>query len=168
MVKMAKSKNLPQIEFVEGDILSTKLDILVNPVNCCGVMGAGLAAKIKEMYPEVYSSYLTHKSIGDLTTGNTIIVVAESDKNARYIANLPTKDDYRKSSKIEFVSSGMESLVSKVSNIYKTNNIRVIGVPALGCGLGGLNWEDVKDVIVEKALASPSEIKWLIFRPLTK
>ena len=39
-------------------------------------------------------------------------MVAESDKNARYVANLPTKDDYRKSSKIEFVSSGMESLSS--------------------------------------------------------
>ncbi len=35
------------IEFVTGNILDCPAEVLVNPVNCVGVMGRGLALQIR-------------------------------------------------------------------------------------------------------------------------
>lgn len=40
------------IELSNGDLFEADVEALVNPVNCVGVMGAGLAARFKERYPE--------------------------------------------------------------------------------------------------------------------
>lgn len=40
-----------------GDILNSTSSILVNPVNCKGVMGAGLAKQFKQKYPKMYLRY---------------------------------------------------------------------------------------------------------------
>lgn len=39
------------------DIFRTDCVAIVNPVNCKGVMGAGLAKIFKEKYPEVFEKY---------------------------------------------------------------------------------------------------------------
>ncbi len=40
-----------------GDLLKAKADILVNPVNTVGVMGAGVAKQFKQRFPEMYEDY---------------------------------------------------------------------------------------------------------------
>ena len=41
------------IPVIRGDILRSDTDIIVQQVNCQGVMGAGLAKQIASQYPEV-------------------------------------------------------------------------------------------------------------------
>lgn len=41
------------IEIIEGNILDYKEDIIVQQVNCRGVMGSGLAKQIMNKYPSV-------------------------------------------------------------------------------------------------------------------
>ena len=43
-------------------------------------------------------------------------------------------------SKIEDIESGLEALVSEV----RDRGIASIAIPPLGCGLGGLDWDDVR------------------------
>ena len=45
------------IPVIQGDILRSDADIIVQQVNCQGVMGAGLAKQIASQYPEVLSPY---------------------------------------------------------------------------------------------------------------
>lgn len=46
------------VVFKRGNILDeTDADALVNPVNCVGVMGAGLALQFRKRYPEMFQSY---------------------------------------------------------------------------------------------------------------
>ena len=45
------------IEFVKGDIFESHCFAAVNPVNCVGVMGAGLAKQFKERYPQMFKEY---------------------------------------------------------------------------------------------------------------
>lgn len=39
-----------------------------------------------------------------------------------------------------------------------------MAIPALGCGLGGLEWEDVK-LLIEKYLGSLEEIEIMMYEP---
>jgi O-acetyl-ADP-ribose deacetylase (regulator of RNase III) len=45
------------IHFLKGDIFDAGTDAIVNPVNCVGVMGAGLAGKFKVRYPYNFIRY---------------------------------------------------------------------------------------------------------------
>ena len=43
--------------YVQGSIFDSKMQTLVNPVNCAGVMGKGLAAEFKRRYPAMFPEY---------------------------------------------------------------------------------------------------------------
>lgn len=45
------------IKYVKGNILESDAEALVNPVNCVGVMGTGLAKQFKAKYPEMFDKY---------------------------------------------------------------------------------------------------------------
>jgi len=42
------------ISFVDGNLFDNKYDIVVNTINCKGVMGKGVALEFKKRYPKMY------------------------------------------------------------------------------------------------------------------
>jgi O-acetyl-ADP-ribose deacetylase (regulator of RNase III) len=58
----------------------------------------------------------------------------------RYIINFPTKRHWRGKSRLSDIEAGLRALVAEVERL----GIRSIAVPPLGCGLGGLDWADVR------------------------
>jgi O-acetyl-ADP-ribose deacetylase (regulator of RNase III) len=45
------------IERGNGDLLQADVEVLVNAVNCVGVMGRGIALQFKKAFPANYESY---------------------------------------------------------------------------------------------------------------
>lgn len=45
------------IKILNGDIFNSRCMAIVNPVNCVGVMGAGLAKEFKLRYPTNFEKY---------------------------------------------------------------------------------------------------------------
>jgi O-acetyl-ADP-ribose deacetylase (regulator of RNase III) len=45
------------IEYKAGNILKEDAEALVNPVNCVGIMGRGLALQLKKEFPRNFTSY---------------------------------------------------------------------------------------------------------------
>ena len=111
---------------------------LVNPVNCRGVMGAGLALEFKKRYPAMFREYARKCKNGGLHPGMLHIWRGE-----RTIVNLPTKFDWRNPAILVHVDIGLEVL----SGYIWSNGI---AIPKLGCGLGGLHWPDVRALIVAR------------------
>lgn len=126
-----------------GDIFKSKCEALVNPVNIKGIMGKGLALAFKTKYPAHFENYKRACQNGEMTTDK---VLAYQEKNGPMIICLATKADWRDSSKIEYVSAGLDDLVNQI----KALGIRSVAIPKLGCGLGGLDWNKVRPLIVEK------------------
>ena len=126
-----------------GDIFNTKCEALVNPVNIKGIMGKGLALAFKTKYPAHFENYKRACQNGEMTTDK---VLAYQEINGPMIICLATKADWRDSSKIEYVSAGLDDLANQI----KTFGIRSVAIPKLGCGLGGLDWAKVRPLIVEK------------------
>ena len=126
-----------------GDIFKSKCEALVNPVNIKGIMGKGLALAFKTKYPAHFENYKRACQNGEMTTDK---VLAYQEKNGPMVICLATKADWRDSSKIEYVSAGLDDLVNQI----KALGIRSVAIPKLGCGLGGLDWAKVRPLIVEK------------------
>jgi O-acetyl-ADP-ribose deacetylase (regulator of RNase III) len=148
------------IEFHTGDLLKTGAEALVNPVNCLGVMGRGLAAQFKRDFPENFLAYKSACDRGELRPGSMFVFETGPLKSPRFVINFPTKRHWRGKSRLEDIDAGLAALVREL----RQRGIRSIAVPPLGCGLGGLNWRDVKPRI-ERAFSELPEVNLFAFEP---
>lgn len=128
------------IQTKQGHILKTDCEAIVNPVNCVGVCGAGLALAIVTKYPDCYEYYKEDCKTGILRIGS----VTGSFVHGKWIVNFPTKNHWKNVSRIEFIEVGLPKLVK----FLEAHDIWSVAIPKLGCGLGGLKWEEVKPLIV--------------------
>lgn len=127
------------LRFLEGDIFQSRAYLLVNPVNCVGVMGCGLAEQFKVRYPEMFMPYVHACENGLIFPGKIHYAYIRE----RCIVNLPTKRHWRDSSLLDDIDEGLSCLKSFI----KDNNISTCAIPALGCGRGELNYEQVKALL---------------------
>ena len=133
------------IKFLKGDLLKSDAEALVNAVNTVGVMGKGIALQFKNQYPENYKVYKAACNKGELKVG-TILIVKDGDLfNQKFIVNFPTKQHWRAPSEISYIEDGLIALKKAI----KEHAIQSIAIPPLGCGLGGLDWNVVKPMIIE-------------------
>ncbi len=127
-----------------GDMLAAGTQALVNTVNTVGVMGKGIALQFAERYKENLRVYQAACKNGTLVPGTMLVVRDHDLQGERIIVNFPTKKDYKHKSKYEYIETGLVALVAAINE----HNIRSIAVPPLGCGNGGLDWAEVKPMIV--------------------
>ena len=134
------------IQYTRGDILADPSDALVNPVNCVGVMGAGLAKQFKRRFPSNFRAYAEICRRGKLNVGEVHVhTMVRSPYGTGwplppYIINFPTKRHWRDPSRLEDIEAGLTALADAI----RQHGIRSVAVPALGSGLGGLAWTDVR------------------------
>ena len=131
------------------DIFGLGADVLVNPVNCVGVSGAGLALKFKRRFPLENVVYQDACNSGRIWLGNPLAVFTDQE-SPKAIVYFPTKNHWRDTSQLEHIKRGLRALVELVEGIGFLEP-RTIAIPALGCGLGGLNWKEVQPLIMEAA-----------------
>ena len=133
------------LTFVTGDIFDQPADVLVNPVNCVGVMGRGLALQFKRRYPAVFRAYRQACRDGELCPGRVLLLPTGSDR-PRAIAHFSTKRHWRDPSRIEDIDAGLCHLATTIRRL----RVPSIAVPPLGCGLGGLDWHTVRPLIAAR------------------
>lgn len=148
------------IQLTQGDILKTDAEALVNTVNCVGIMGRGIALQFKKAFPENFKAYEVACKANQVQLGKMFVYDLNRLYNPRFIINFPTKRHWRSKSRIEDIQTGLADLIPIVQQLQ----IRSIAIPPLGCGLGGLNWADVKPLITEAFQTLP-EVKVLLFEP---
>ena len=139
------------IQITAGNLLEAQVDALVNTVNCVGFMGKGIALQFKQAFPENFTAYEKACHDGEVRPGHMFIYETRAVVGPKYIINFPTKRHWKGKSKMEDIESGLKALIADVERL----GIKSIAVPPLGCGLGGLNWSDVRPRI-EKAFRNAS------------
>jgi O-acetyl-ADP-ribose deacetylase (regulator of RNase III) len=148
------------IEFRRGDIIGEDAEALVNTVNCVGVMGKGVALQFKAAFPANFRAYAAACRRGEVVPGKVFVHETGQLTNPRFIINFPTKRHWRDRSRIEDIEAGLRSLRQEV----EARNIRSVALPALGCGLGGLNWAEVRPRI-ERQLSQLQGVRVVVFEP---
>jgi len=143
-----------------GDILTANAEAIVNTVNCVGVMGKGIALQFKMKYPENYQVYKKTCDQGRMIVGKVLVFEQNTSANPRYIINFPTKRHWKGKSTIQDISKGLDSLITEVKRL----KIKSIAIPALGSGLGGLEWLQVKSIIIDACSQLP-DVEVLLYEP---
>lgn len=148
------------IERIQGDLLISDTEALVNAVNCVGVMGKGIALQFKKAFPENFKAYEAACRREEVKPGHMFVVETGQMFNPRYIINFPTKRHWRGKSLYEDIESGLKALVREVQQ----RKIRSIAVPPLGSGLGGLQWNRVK-AMIEAAFEEMPDVRVKLYEP---
>ena len=142
------------ISIIEGDMFFSKMQTLTISVNCVGVMGKGLASTAKYRFPDMYVYYedLCKKKI--LQMGKPQICKRESSifnvlaeettslqpKNGEtWFLLFPTKNHWKNNADRDGIEKGLQW----VRDNYKQEGIKSLAMPALGCGLGNLEWQEI-------------------------
>jgi len=129
------------IEWITGNIFTTKAQTIVNTVNCVGVMGAGIALECRLRYPDLFGDYVLICKENRLRPGKLWMYKASD----RWILNFPTKDDWKAPSREEYLHLGLR----KFLDTYQPRGIDSIAFPLLGADRGGLSADSSKRVMEE-------------------
>lgn len=151
---------MANIEFRTGDILQADAEALVNTVNCVGVMGRGIALQFKNTFPANFAAYAQACDRKELEPGRMFWFATGFLGNPKYIVNFPTKRHWRGKSRLEDIATGLRALASDIPE----RGVRSIAVPPLGSGLGGLDWADVRPLVIQ-ALESVPDLRVYVYEP---
>lgn len=124
------------MQIVRGDVLKGD-GIVFIPVNMVGVMGAGLAKQFKDLYPEAFRLYritCETKMIQD----ETVII----EDHFRDFCMFPTKNHWRDKSDWSQIESRLKQDLQFIGEM-EDYPFKVVSLPKIGCGLGGLDWNVV-------------------------
>ncbi|SEL57733.1 O-acetyl-ADP-ribose deacetylase (regulator of RNase III), contains Macro domain [Bosea lupini] len=127
------------LTYVRTNLFDSPAQTLVNTVNTVGVMGKGIALQFRERYPKMFLAYREICKSGTLDVGKLHLW----KDNDHWILNFPTKTTWKNPSKIEYITSGLDTFVES----YKDMGISSISFPPLGCGNGNLDWLEVKPIM---------------------
>lgn len=138
------------LQFHRTSIMTSSAQTVVNTVNTVGVMGKGLAAAFKDRYPEMFLEYKSLCKRGELSPGSSWLWKGSD----QWVLNFATKKHWRNPSKLEYVRDGLIEFRNK----FEAVGIREVAFPRLGCGNGGLDWRDVRPLMVEQLRDLPITI----------
>lgn len=148
------------IHFVTGNLLNADTEALVNTVNTVGVMGKGIALQFKQAFPDNFKEYKRACDKGTLVPGKMLIFENHSLNNPKFIINFPTKRHWKEKSKVKDIIEGLKSFREDLIRL----DIKSVSLPPLGCGNGGLEWDQVKPLIID-SLKDLNEVDIYIYEP---
>lgn len=148
------------IRCTQGNLIDAPVEALVNTVNEVGVMWKGIALMFKDAFPDESRAYEKACERGEVKVGSVMLVRRDALVGPKWIVHFPTKKHWRHPSKLEWIRTGLVDLARLVAH----HGIRSIAVPPLGCGAGGLKWEQVRPEILSTFAALP-EVDVVVFEP---
>jgi O-acetyl-ADP-ribose deacetylase (regulator of RNase III) len=148
----------PNISLINGDMFFSEMQTLTVSVNLRGIMGKGLASRAKYQFPDVYVEYQDACRKKRLTAAKPYLYKREASLDeeladlgtplntanaVKWFLLFATKRKWRDNSRIEDIEAGL----AWFRDHFAAEEIQSLAIPALGCGLGGLDWETVGPIM---------------------
>ncbi len=148
------------ISLIDGDMFFSNLQTLTISVNLQGVMGKGLASRAKYQFPDVYVAYQDVCRAKRITATKPYLYKRESSLDeeladlgtplvtpnaVKWFLLFATKRHWKDNSRLDDIEGGL----AWVRDNFQKEGIQSLAMPALGCGLGGLDWREVGPLICQ-------------------
>lgn len=130
----------------QGDLFASLRQTIACPINTAGAMGKGLALDFRNRVPGLYEFY--RGQYGNQETATHYANKLRTFKAPGYhqVLLFPTKVHWRYPSSLAHISENLRLLAEQ----YEQLGITSLAIPALGCGLGQLNYDrDVRPLVME-------------------
>jgi hypothetical protein len=132
------------MKIILENVFNIKSGIVCQQVNCMGVMGAGLALQMRNVYPEVYTSYIKFCRINNPLLGKVLFVPIN---NQLIIANIFAQNSYKGKYICHTDYEAMIKCLRLVEEKGKDENLQIYFPHRIGCGLAGGSWRKVSSLI---------------------
>lgn len=158
------------VKILVGDMFFSRLQTLTVSVNTKGIMGKGVASRARWQFPDVYNEYQIACRKGQLALGKPFLYKRQSSilqdlkdefdpadaAKQTWFLLFATKDDWKYPAIPQAIYDGLRWLEKNA----KKEGIESLALPALGCGLGKLSWDDVGPMMIQSLtrLGMPVEI----------
>lgn len=130
------------IQEYRGDLFDSTADAYAHGCNTAGRMGAGIAMRFRRAYPEMYRDYVARCRDGAFLPGGGYLW---RNPAPPHVVNLATQDNLG-GARLEYVEGCIEWLDVN----WRSLGIRSVAMPRIGSGLGGLDWEYVRCLLMDR------------------
>ncbi|MDQ2740210.1 MAG: macro domain-containing protein [Actinomycetota bacterium] len=130
------------IKLRTGDLLESGAPAIGHGCNCAGVMGAGIARVIRQEFPHGYLDYRRACASRKFSPGFAQICPAETP-GGPLLVNLATQDRPGPNAKLDWVRHSARDAVQQLTAL----GVQTLALPRIGCGIGGLDFDDVLTAI---------------------
>lgn len=129
------------ITHVVGDLLASDEKVIAHGCNTQGVMGAGIALAVASRYPEVERTYRAACKFRDFQVGTAQEVVLPDEGVT--VFNLGTQEFPGRNATYWAVTLSFGNMFERC----RVTGVKRVGIPRIGCGIGGLDWSAVEWVL---------------------
>lgn len=141
------------IKEFSGNIFDLRVDAITHGCNCEGYMGAGIAKEFKERYSDMFREYQQYCKLGMFKPGQ-VHFYRSLDGSKPHVINIATQETRKSGAKIDYIRAGLK----EIEKNYQVWGLRTLAMPKIGCGLGGLKWDEVKTLIYDIFTESTLEV----------
>ena len=137
---------------IKGNLITlskqAKFDVIGHGCNCFCTMGKGIAVDIKENFIEAWAAdqateYADIKKLGSFTSADVIVHSEDDQPEVLTVINIYSQYHYNAKLKpLDY--EALTLALRKINFIHKNKSI---GLPLIGAGLAGGNWERIKKII---------------------
>lgn len=144
------------VEICYGDLFAQRdADALGHGVNCCGLMGAGIARAFRARWPQMFAAYQQRCRGGpNRLTPGTMMEYWLPD--GRLIYNLATQDRPGPFARYDWLERSVGAMMLHAER----HHLRKVAIPKIGSGIGGLQWPLVAEKL--HAVADPSPVTLVV------
>ena len=121
---------------------ANEIQIIIHGCNCFRSFGAGIAKSIKERYPKAYEADLNTGHGDKNKLGQYSYAKLSDDKT---IINAYTQYAYG-GNKVNADYDAIRKVFTLLEEKYRNSNM-LIGIPMIGAGLAGGDWETISNII---------------------
>jgi O-acetyl-ADP-ribose deacetylase (regulator of RNase III) len=134
------------MKYVDGDLiqmaLDNEFDCIIHGCNCFNTMGAGIARQVKNIFPSAYKVDC-ETVCGDYKKLGTYTYAIEK---GILVINAYTQHNYKGRQKL-VEEDAVANIFKSLSSFPKIKEYPRIGIPLIGCGLAGGDWDIISSII---------------------
>jgi O-acetyl-ADP-ribose deacetylase (regulator of RNase III) len=152
---------MSSVEYINHNVINTLEGVVAHGCNCQGVMGSGVALAIRKRWLYAYQRYQEmvtshrekhHPDMSGLLGLSLIVNVGDdllTPINSLFVANMFTQNYYGNDGRKYADIAAIEVALSSTMSFCRGANLPLY-MPRIGCGLGGLSWDEEVGPIVEQ------------------
>lgn len=146
------------VNYKIGNLLDAEVDAIAHCCNCYNSMKSGIAPKIKNRWPEVYTADCETKRADRSKLGTFSKAVVEGGDLTVY--NLYAQFGFwlRGTGGRDLDYNALFDALDKMADDVIENGGKSVGLPLIGCGLAGGKWSVVEAMIEETLVAKGLEV----------